>query len=596
VRRLAAAFGIALPVLVIWASPAPAAEHIASYRVGIEIEPDGSLQVAETIDYDFGSTPHHGIFRDIPTALRYDDRYDRVFPLEVLSVDSATAPHQYEVEDISGGLTRIKIGDPDQEISGEHTYGIRYSVVGALNAFGDHLELDWNAIGDRWDVGIDHATVTVRAPGRIRRVVCFAGPTGSTESCASATSDGDLATFDAKGLLPFEGMTVVVALPLDAVSPVPSPILHERTTFVNAFRVTPVRGGVAGGLAFVVLGGIGWLLWKTGRDRRYRGSQIDQTMGGRAGDERVPIGDADTSAPVEFAPPDGLRPGQIGTLIDERANTLDVTASIIDLAVRGFLTIQEIPKEGWFGKPDWKLIELEKDDTELLPYERALLDGLFRDGREVLMSSLRTTFAQRLKDVEDKLYVDLVHEGWFLRRPDTIRARWYAVAVGAFIGSVILTWVLARVWRMGIVGVPFLAASLVLWFGARRMPARTAKGTAMLRRVRGFRVVIEKAETTMARWAEQENVFTRYLPYAIVFGATERWAKAFEGLGAPPQDTATWYVGARPFVYAEFAHSIDGFAVATSGIIASTPAGSGGGGFSGGFSRGGVGGGGGGSW
>ena len=50
------------------------------------------------------------------------------------------------------------------------------------------------------------------------------------------------------------------------------------------------------------------------------------------------------------------------------------------------------------------------------------------------------------------------------------------------------------------------------------MPARTAKGTAMLRRVRGFRTVIETAETHMSRWAEEENVFPRFLPYAIVFG------------------------------------------------------------------------------
>ena len=83
----------------------------------------------------------------------------------------------------------------------------------------------------------------------------------------------------------------------------------------------------AGVIAVGLLGWIGVAQWRTGRDRRYQGSPVDQTMGGTAGDESVPIGDADTSAPVEFAPPDGLRPGQIGTLIDERANTLDVTAT-----------------------------------------------------------------------------------------------------------------------------------------------------------------------------------------------------------------------------------------------------------------------------
>ena len=76
----------------------------------------------------------------------------------------------------------------------------------------------------------------------------------------------------------------------------------------------------------------------------------------------------------------------------------------------------------------------------------------------------------------------------------------------------------------------------------------------------------------MSKWAEQENVFTRLLPYAVVFGVTDKWAKAFESLGQLPSDT-TWYVSSRPFVYAQFADSIDSFAVTTSGTIASTPGG-----------------------
>jgi uncharacterized membrane protein len=113
--------------------------------------------------------------------------------------------------------------------------------------------------------------------------------------------------------------------------------------------------------------------------------------------------------------------------------------------------------------------------------------------------------------------------------------------------------------------------------------------------VRGFRRVIETAETHMSQWAEKELVFTRFLPYAVVFGYTDKWARAFAALGIQP-DTS-WYVSPRPFVFAEFAESMDGFAVTTGGTIASTPSGSGSSGFGGGgFSGGGGGGGGGGSW
>ena len=136
---------------------------------------------------------------------------------------------------------------------------------------------------------------------------------------------------------------------------------------------------------------------------------------------------------------------------------------------------------------------------------------------------------------------------------------------------------------------------MLLLATAARMPARTAKGTAMLRRVRGFRTVIETAETHMSRWAEKELVFTRFLPFAVVFGCTDKWAKAFEALGIEPRHELVRLVA--PVRLRAVRRSMDGFAVTTGGTIASTPSGSGSSGFSGGgFSGGGGGGGGGGSW
>ena len=58
------------------------------------------------------------------------------------------------------------------------------------------------------------------------------------------------------------------------------------------------------------------------------------------------------------------------------ANPLDVTATIVDLAVRGYLRIDEIAKQGWFGKPDWTLVKL-KDDDKLKRYEALLFNSLF---------------------------------------------------------------------------------------------------------------------------------------------------------------------------------------------------------------------------
>ena len=589
----------ALAVTALWGSPALAqtSEVIHSYDVAIEIRADDSIRVTEVIAYDFGSSPHHGIFRDVPTREAYDDRYDRVFPLHVESVEATGgASADYEVSQEPGGITRIKIGDPDETITGAHTYTIVYTVEAAMNGFRDHDELYWNAIGAYWEVPVETATATVSAPAPITDITCYAGPVSSTAPCDKARilEDGT-ARFRQSNLFPFEAFTVVAALPKGVVAE-PKPLLVEPWSIGRAFSRTSSTLGLSGGLLLLLVAGCGWLFWTRGRDRRFVGSPVDQTMGNATGEaQAVPLFERGV-APVEFAPPEDLRPGQVGTIIDEQANTLDVTATIVDLAVRGYLTIEEIPKEGWFGKPDWTLHRTDKADADLLTYESTLLSGLFEDGNDPTLSSLRRTFSERLTKVEDQLYADAVKRGWFVKRPDKVRASWHARGALLFVAGIVLTFVLARWTTFGLVAIPVVLAGILLTVGARWMPSRTAKGTAIARRVGGFRTVIETAETHMSRWAEEQNVFTRYLPYAIVFGLTEKWAKAFEGLAQMPPDT-TWYLSSRPFIYADFGRALDDFSVTTGGTIASTPASSGSSGFSGGgFSGGGGGGGGGGSW
>lgn len=591
------ALGLLAPLLGSQAAHAQAGEAIRAYDVRIVIEPDGDLLITETIAYDFGPNERHGIVRDVPTRLRYDDVFDRVYPLDVVSVRATDAPDDVEVTE-EGASTHIRIGDPDRTVTGRHAYELIYRVEGALNGFQDHDELYWNAVGTGWNVPIGRATVQVSAPARIDRVACFQGYAGSTEPCASAVARGTEAAFEpGRALSSFEGVTVVVALPKGAV-PAPEPMLRERWAVDRAFSVTPATLTLSLALLAGLAGWLGTLVWRRGRDRRYPGSAVDQIHGSATpGDVPVPIGEGDAEAPVEFEPPEGIRPGQVGTLFDERANVLDVTATIVDLATRGHLMIVEIPKEDWFGKADWRLVRQPAPGDELVLYERRLLDAIFQGGvDQVLVSELKTKFAERLHKVQDELYRDVVRRGWFAEHPETVRKRWAAAGLVATAAGAGLTFVLARWTHWGLVGIPAVLAGLALLVMSSRMPARTAAGTAMVRRVRGFRVVIDKAETHLSRWAEQELVFTRFLPYAVVFGLTEKWARAFEGLAIAP-DTSSWYVGTRPFSYATFGDSIDGFAVTTGGTLASTPSGSGSSGFGGGGSSGGGGGGGGGgSW
>ena len=171
------------------ASAQSGTEVIHSYEVDIEILDTGDLVVTERIDYDFGSALRHGIFRTIPTRYYLDEVNDRVYRIEDVAVQSPTAPADVDVSS-EGAFTKIRVGDPDVEISGRHRYTLTYRVEGVLNPFTDHDELYWNAIGDEWQAPIDGVEVTVRAPADIERATCFQGYDGSHGGVRAGTGAG----------------------------------------------------------------------------------------------------------------------------------------------------------------------------------------------------------------------------------------------------------------------------------------------------------------------------------------------------------------------------------------------------------------------
>ena len=203
-------------------------EHIADYHSDVTIEPDGTIEVHETIVYDFGVVPKHGIFRTIPVRT-ISVAQERVRPRVPAhgGVGERVGRHAGAV--LRRGRRRQR-ADQDRRsrptISGEHTYDIVYRVRGEMNAFADHDELVWNAVGTEWPVPIDKASATVHAPGRHHAGGCATGQFGATFPCDTATSSGPTAEFSKAPLNPYEGMTFTVALPKGAV--VPSPTADPR--------------------------------------------------------------------------------------------------------------------------------------------------------------------------------------------------------------------------------------------------------------------------------------------------------------------------------------------------------------------------------
>lgn len=591
-----------LPLLVLWPGPGVGAAtggRITSYDVVLAVRADGTLAVAETIVYDFGGIERHGLVRTIPTRVPYDADHDRVYRVDDVHIASSTgAPTEVKRSEESGD-TVLRIGDPDRTVTGRQSYRLAYTVQGALNAFPDHVELYWNAIGGEWDVPVAQPHVRVIAPVPVERSACFAGPVGSSLPCqilATGPNPTSLTFGQTVDLQPGEALTVVVGLPRDAVAAT-GPILEERHTLARAVTPTPLTGGLAA--AIVALGGLGlgWLVTTRGRDRRFADQVPGQVPapGMEVLEEEVPLVGSGPVA-VQFRPPEGLRPGQVGTLLDERANVLDVTATIVDLAVRGHLRIEELPRRGLFSSRDWRLVKLAGGEGPLLTYERSLYDGLFSGGEQVLLSDLKRTLASRLRRVQNELYDDVTKAGWFRGRPDRVRGRWGMAGIVLAIGGGWLTVTLAERNHWVPVGAAVTLVGLGTWLLSRRMPARTARGTAVLAQVRGFREYLHTAEAGQLRYEEQQDVFSRYLPYAVVFGDAERWVRVFgplsqeAGAGAPG-----WYVGPAGWSPDHFADSLGGFTASTAGAMAAASASSSGGsGFGGGGSSGGGGGGGGG--
>ena len=549
---------------------------ITTFDARVDIQSDGRVLVNETLEVDFTSVQRHGIFRDIP--VRYDwtqnPRKIRVYELQVLSVtDAQGRAWRYETSS-NGANVEIKIGDPNRLLTGHQTYRISYIVRGALNGFSDHDELFWNVTGGEWPVPILHSAATVHAPAALTQTACFAGPPGARAGC-SVTNEPQGALFSSgPALQPGDQLTLVAGL-RKGVVPDPRPILQDRPRdAAQLFDLSPLWLALAVFVAIAGLALVFWRWWTVGRDDP----------------DRVTI-------VPEYEPPDKLRPAQIGVLIDERADTLDVTATIVDLAVRGYLTISEIPKQGLFGSRDWLITRKDGgDEAALLPYERTIRLGLFDKGTEVKLSSLKRHFYLTLASAEHQLYADAVQHGWFPADPSRVRATYAVLGIAFIILAGVVAFGLGTLAGGGIVGVAGAIPAIALVAFSPVMPRKTKGGAELARRSFGFRRYMQVAETDRQRFAEKEHIFADYLPYAIVYLCVDQWAKAFEGIDLK-EATSGCYAGTNVNVFTASALSQDlaSFSSQVSTAIASTPGGSGSSGFGGG-AGGGGGGGGGGSW
>jgi uncharacterized membrane protein YgcG len=567
--------------------------RLANFEAALEVQPDGSLTVTETLQPSFVGS-YNGIFRTIPVDYRTPEGFNYKLFVDLLGVTDEAGKELRCETSRQGHYIKYKIWIPGASDTTK-TVLLRYRVENAIRYFDEHDELYWNATGTEWPVPIDQASAVIKLPsaaaGPRLRATAYTGPYGSTASDADVEVSGSQVSIRARhGLKYREGLTVVAGWDKGVVTEPGAMTLTWRFLRANWMLALPL-------LVFVVMF---WLWYKRGRDPRL-------------------------SEPVMvlYEPPEKLTPGEVGTLVDNTPDMRDITATLVDLAVRGYIRIEEGEEEGLIRKTRDYTFRLLKPDSEwgdLKEHERNLLQGMFtRLGRPgtvvsllgparavVSLSSLENEFYQNLPGIRESLFKQLIASRYYRRNPQKVRNHYVGlgVAVMAVAGIGLTLW---ADWT----GISLLTAilsgissGLVVIIFAFVMPARTILGTRVRNQILGFEEFMNRAEKDhVARLVNSPEMFDKYLPYAMALGVESKWARAFENIYKHPPEWYQGYYGGT-FRPAFLVHNLSAMSARAGSTLTSKPRSEGSGfgssgssGFGGGgFSGGGFGGGGGGAF
>jgi hypothetical protein len=401
-------------------------------------------------------------------------------------------------------------------------------VDGAIDGQSGRQQARWQ-VASGFDAPLDKLTASFLAPSpQLSPVDCFAGPLGSSRRCTLAELDHTgVVRLEQDDVRPGDRVDLLVGLP-----PNTTPANAEFAAIgllANAFALTPLTG-IAFAVLLVLLVAGGMFVHR--RRKQDAGALLAAT-----GPVEVLLRDGDR---VFFASPDGVLPGQVGTVVDETVDVVDISATVVDLAVRNYLWLAEVPG------PDWQIARRNPPDEHLHDFERAVYETLLPAGTDsVLVSQLRARGGLDLRRISDAMYAEVVTKRWFSRRPDTARGRLTWLGAGIFALGLAATAVLTFTVGDALLGVAVALAGLAVAAAAALLPSRTARGRALAGQVRGLLDYLRTAKAEDIPPADRELVFSRSLPYAVVLGDTERWLGAFAALNPASDGSAGlyWYGG-----------------------------------------------------
>jgi len=542
-------------------------ERILSFKSHITVNSGGTMLVTETIRVStIGDQIKRGIYRDFPT--RYKDRRGNnyVVGFDVKDVRRDNAPEDHRTENLSNGV-RVYIGKKDFFLSpGEYTYTLTYQTDRQLGFFRDHDELYWNVTGNGWVFPIDAAAATVVLPkGVPRDKITFDGYTGpkgakDKDFVGTVKEDGSVSFVTARGFGAYEGLTIVVGWPKGFVT---APPLEKRLWYFVYDNMTPITG--AGGLIALLVYYLG-MWFSVGRDPK-----------------------KGTIVPL-YEPPDNLSPGAVRFITQMGYDNKAFAATIVNMAVKGFLSISEKAGEYTLQKnPESKAV-LSRD-------EQGVASKLFVSGSSIVLKQTNHATIRSAKESLGTSLSGAYEKNYFVtnRRQFIIGLLLSIVVVavsflsarhagdalflglwlmGWSIGVVVLLFIVVHLWkavftgwgqaagRKGAIGatifmtlfsIPFFGGEMVGLYGLAQaspalvlvlggvvfvnvlfyhlLKAPTMLGRKVLDRIEGFKTFLAATEEDrLSRLYPVERtpeLFEKYLPYALALDVEQPWTEQF---------------------------------------------------------------------
>lgn len=254
-------------------------------------------------------------------------------------------------------------------------------------------------------------------------------------------------------------------------------------------------------------------------------------------------------------PPEGLSPAHLGTLIHERVRITFLIAMVVDLAQRGYIRIIEEERRSALSKKDYTFVKQREfiDDASLAAVEMFFLKSLFSVGilpgsgrrtDRVKASTLKNHFATRIRKMRVMIMNDLIVERYFREHSESVRQRYIIIATAIALLALPISLFAGIIYHNVYAGIPIMIIAGLFFFFSPLMPQKTKKGALVHEWAEQFKRYLQHADRHSPDGLSAD-IFSRYLPYAMIFGVERAWSSVFEKrLNKPPQ----WFVPSGSFV------------------------------------------------